>query len=388
MRSYSWLNTTNKIVQSYDGSMPLAAWLKQFFKADKKFGSKDRKQISHLCYCYYRTGNAFQNLDAEERILTATFLCSTERNKVLEELMPDWNEQVSLSLVEKIDLLSAQEAIKNIFPLNDELSNEIDVSAFGLSLLKQPDLFLRLRPGKKEKVLKQLQIASIDFDWCSDDCVRLPNQTKLDEIIKLDKDAVVQDCNSQRVLDVLKNSKLKTLNSKLSVWDCCAASGGKSILFYDRFPNSHLTVSDVRESILFNLRKRFNKAGITKYGHFVADLTLPNIPIDKNFDVVICDAPCSGSGTWARTPQQLAFFNKEKIDHYSNLQKNIVLNAGKAIKHGGYFLYITCSVFKKENEEVVDFIRENLPLTLVEKQYLKGYDKKADTLFVALFSQL
>lgn len=302
--------------------------------------------------------------------------------------MPDWNEQVSLSLVEKIDLLSAQEAIKNIFPLNDELSNEIDVSAFGLSLLKQPDLFLRLRPGKKEKVLKQLQIAFIDFDWCSDDCVRLPNQTKLHEIIKLDKDAVVQDCNSQRVLDVLKNSKLKTLNSKLSVWDCCAASGGKSILFFDCFTNLHLMVSDVRESILFNLRKRFSRAGIIKYDHFVADLTLENISINKSFDVVICDAPCSGSGTWARTPEQLAFFNKEKIDHYSNLQKNIALNAGKAIKHGGYFLYITCSVLKKENEEVVDCIRKNLPLTLVEKQYLKGYDKKADTLFVALFSQL
>ena len=68
-----------------------------------------------------------------------------------------------------------------------------------------------------------------------------------------------------------------------------------------------------------------------------------------------------------------------------NLQKKIVANTAKAVRKGGYFLYMTCSVFKKENEEVVEFLQSNTSLQLQEMQYLKGYDKKADTLFTALF---
>jgi len=48
-------------------------------------------------------------------------------------------------------------------------------------------------------------------------------------------------------------------------------------------------------------------------------------------------------------------------------------------------LYITCSVFKNENEEVVKFISEQLSLQLLNMEYLKGYNQKADTLFTALF---
>ncbi|HYK56845.1 MAG TPA: Fmu (Sun) domain-containing protein, partial [Flavisolibacter sp.] len=103
------------------------------------------------------------------------------------------------------------------------------------------------------------------------------------------------------------------------------------------------------------------------------------------FDLVICDAPCSGSGTWSRTPEQLKFFKKEKIEQYAQLQKSIALNAAKSVKLQGYFLYITCSVFKKENEEVVAFIKANTPLQLVSSKYFMGYDRRADTLFAALF---
>src|SRR6476619_5508999 len=109
------------------------------------------------------------------------------------------------------------------------------------------------------------------------------------------------------------------------MWDCCAASGGKSILFHDNFPNSVITVSDIRERILFNIDKRFQLAGIKNYKKFLADLTTgyhnPN-----EYDLIICDAPCSGSGTWSRSPEQLHFFKKEAIEKYANLQKAISKN--------------------------------------------------------------
>jgi 16S rRNA (cytosine967-C5)-methyltransferase len=386
MRSHSYLNTTKKIIQSYDGNIPLTSWLKQFFKADKKFGSRDRKEISHACYCFYRSGNGFKNLNEEEQILVALFLCSNSSTKILEELKSEWSEKLSLPLNEKINLLSVVDEIKNIFPLTNELSKEIDGQEFNLSFLIQPDLYLRIRPGRKEKVLQQLDISRIDFALLNDNCIQLNNQSKVDEVLCIDEDVVIQDLNSQKTIEPFVNYKPQTANPKLSAWDCCAASGGKSILFHDHFPDSQLTVSDIRESILINLKKRFQKAGIRSSQSFVADISSERFSINKRFDLIICDAPCSGSGTWSRTPEQLHFFKKEKIDHYASLQKKIVSNASKALKKNGFLLYITCSVFKKENEEVVRFIQNKLSLQLKSMQYLKGYDKKADTLFVALFS--
>lgn len=388
MRSHSYLNTAKRIIDTYDGMAPLASWLKQFFKSEKKFGSRDRKEISHACYCFYRLGNALKDLDIDEQILTALFLCSNSSNKVLEELKPDWNKNISLSIDKKIGFVSTQDEVKNIFPFPEDVSNEIELYLFNLSFLIQPDLYLRIRPGKKkEKIIHQLESSSLEFTL-NDDCIQLSNQSKIDEVLNVDEDVVIQDLNSQKTIELFENYQLPTPNFKLSIWDCCAASGGKSILFHDHFPNSYLTVSDVRETILINLQKRFKKAGIKNYDWFITDVSSPQFLINKKFDLVICDAPCSGSGTWSRTPEQLHFFKKEKIEHYTDLQKKIVSSVAKALKKDGYFLYITCSVFEKENEQLVEYIQKNLALQFKSMRYLKGYDKKADTLFVALFSAL
>ena len=63
----------------------------------------------------------------------------------------------------------------------------------------------------------------------------------------------------------------------------------------------------------------------------------------------------------------------------------IVANAIPHLQKDGIFIYITCSVFKKENEEIVNFIKEKFHLRLVQMELLKGYDKKADSMFTAAF---
>jgi 16S rRNA (cytosine967-C5)-methyltransferase len=145
-------------------------------------------------------------------------------------------------------------------------------------------------------------------------------------------------------------------------------------------------VSDKRKNILKNLDARFVKAGIKSYNSFIADLSANSFSIDKNsFDLIIADVPCSGSGTWARTPEQLKFFRQEKIEQYALLQQQIISNVISSLAKGGYMLYITCSVFARENEENVNFIQKNLNLQLIKSDYLKGYQMQADTLFAALF---
>lgn len=378
------MNTAKKLITACSGGEPLAVYLKKYFAANKQHGSKDRKQITALCYNFYRLGRAMPGSPVEERILTGTFLCGNAPGEFLQFHRPDWNAAIEQPLSEKINIAGLD--IYELFPWKDELSEGADLFLFSSSFLIQPDLFLRLRPGKKVAVLKKLQEAGLLFDLRGDDCIALPNNTKLDGIIEPDKEAVVQDFNSRQVLNILKNP-LSGIRLPIAVWDCCAASGGKSLLAYDLLDGKiQLTVSDIRESILSNLKERFSTAGIKNYNIEVADLQTTNYkPQTSNFQLIICDAPCTGSGTWSRTPEQLYFFEKKAIGEYAEKQKQIVCNVIPHLQQNGIFIYITCSVFKQENEEVADFIKEKFHLRLLQMELLKGYDKKADSMFTAAF---
>jgi 16S rRNA (cytosine967-C5)-methyltransferase len=245
----------------------------------------------------------------------------------------------------------------------------------------------------EELVKQKLSAAAIGFDEISGNCLALTNTTNVDEVIVLDKEAVVQDYNSQRTGEFFEKfipvSKLKGNN--LSAWDCCAASGGKSILLYDILKGRvNLSVSDLRSSILHNLDLRFRRAGIKKYINFTADLAADGHTLhtgSNGYDIIICDAPCSGSGTWARTPEQHYFFAKAQISIYAALQQKIAAAAIKHLKPGGLFFYITCSVFKQENEDQVIFLQGS-GLRLLQAELLAGWDKKADSMFIAVFEAI
>jgi 16S rRNA (cytosine967-C5)-methyltransferase len=393
MRYHSYLNSAKTIIDSYKGDVPLAAFLKKYFNAHKKYGGKDRKQIATLCYHFYRLGKALPQLPVEEKIIAATFLCEDTSNDFLRFHKPEWNEIITKPLAEKIAI--AGFTTEDVFPWAEALSEGMDAELFRYSFFKQPGLFLRLRPEKKDIVTKKLQDAGIEFNMPYDDCLALPNSTKVDNILELDKEVVVQDLNSQKVLNFMKDqgSGIKVqesgITNSISVWDCCAASGGKSILAYDILEGQlDLTVSDIRESILSNLKNRFETAGIKNYNSFVADLADVNFQLPTaNCQLLICDAPCTGSGTWSRTPEQLYYLKRKTIDVYVAMQQQIVSNVIPHLQTGGLFIYITCSVFKNENEDMVNFIKEKFHLQLLQMELLKGYDQKADTMFTAVFKK-
>ncbi len=397
-----YIKTAVEFIQNYDGAVPLNHYLKSKFSIEKKYGSKDRKYISHLCYAYFRLGHFLKDINEEERIKAALFLSGSGEWKVVfgEDWLLNWHPDMDKRVTFIEDRY--QQNISAIFPLQEELSDEIDKQPFILSHLTQPSIFIRVRPGKHDEVEAKLLKANISFTKITSDCLAFENGTKLEDVLEINKEYVIQDMNSQRVGEFMK-SKIKNQKSKIKVWDCCAASGGKAIMAYDLIPQIQLTVSDIRPSIIHNLNNRLKEAGIENYHSFVADLSYgrdvsSDQQINKTsshlftqltnqlFDLIICDAPCTGSGTWSRTPEQLYFFKPEEIIRYSSLQKKITSNVIPFIKRGGHLLYITCSVFKKENEEVVEFIEKQLGLNLVKMELLKGYDKRADTLFAALFT--
>ncbi len=122
-----------------------------------------------------------------------------------------------------------------------------------------------------------------------------------------------------------------------------------------------------------------------KYQKKLLDLTKNVDPELHNyaFDGIILDAPCSGSGTWGRTPEMISQFQPQKIEFFQHLQQSIARNVVKYLKPGKPLIYITCSAFKAENEDAVDFMVKELGMELEKMDILKGYQHRADTMFVA-----
>lgn len=384
---YSHIQTAKDILGLYEGREPFHHFIKGYFKEYKKFGSRDRKQISQLCYKYFRLGKSLPGHSFEERMVAALFLASRDPSLYLELLQPEWflEQQRNPGTPEKLRFVGSHDPSFNaadIFSFSNPLSEGIDATKFFLSHLDQPYLFLRARPGRLEHVLNSIKDHP-GFLYAEGNCLAFENNTNIEELLHINRDVVIQDRSSQEIERFFPGFEN---GITMEVWDACAASGGKSILAADHYERIKLTVSDKRDSILFNLQQRLKAAGIQVKHGFTADLSVPGGWKDSSlYDLVIADVPCSGSGTWGRTPENLVYFDAQKIEEYQFLQKSILSNLMESVKPGGGLLYITCSVFRQENEDVVSSVIPGQKFEPVRQGVIAGYERRSDTMFASLW---
>lgn len=384
MRVEHQIRAFEQVFNGYQGAMPLHRYLFAYFKQNKQMGSSDRRWATRYIYSYFRLGKSISTLATLERLAVADFLCNQTPSLIVEKYLPDWFDKFELELDKKIALVQQKYPafkLTEVFAFKAPISDGIEEADFLNSFFIQPDLFIRVRGTHIQAVLNQLQAANVPFLEIGDEAIALPNGTKLEQIVSDPRLYQIQDLSSQYTGNYFKPNKYDYW------WDACAASGGKSLLLHSMEPTVNLLVSDLRESSLLNLQERFQLAGIKKYQIKTMDLLQNNDQVlhDYEFDGILLDAPCSGSGTWGRTPEMLCFFEQHKVENYSKLQRSIASNVVKYLKPGKPLIYMTCSVFKAENEDVVNYLLENFDLKLEQMELVKGYHKKADSMFVARF---
>ncbi|MGF1923221.1 MAG: RsmB/NOP family class I SAM-dependent RNA methyltransferase [Bacteroidia bacterium] len=387
MRVEHHIRAFEQIRSNYDGVLPLHRFLFTYFKQNKQMGSSDRRWATRYIYSFFRLGKALPLVEPLERLAIADFLCHNTPSLIVEHYLKELSAQASSPLEEKIDhiqKLYPAFKVEDVFVFHASLSGSIDREPFLSSFFIQPNLFIRVKGTHIQAVINQLREKGVEVEELTENALSLPNGTKLEELLPDHRLYQVQDLSSQKTGTYFKPAKYDYW------WDCCAASGGKSLLLHDMEPNIELLVSDVRENSLNNLDERFKLAGIKKYQKKVIDLLQNNDQIlhHYEFDGILLDAPCSGSGTWARTPEMLYYFEKYKIDNYVKLQKAFAANVIKYLKVGKPLIYMTCSVFKAENEDIVQFITDNYPVKLEAMELIKGYNDRADSMFVARFTKL
>ncbi|WP_316808918.1 RsmB/NOP family class I SAM-dependent RNA methyltransferase [Pedobacter agri] len=381
MRADHQLRAFEQILNTYDGNLPLHRFLPGYFKQNKQMGSSDRRWATRHIYSFFRLGKALPNLPREERLCIADFLCHETLSAVVAQNSPSLQSDIQLPLGEKIKIIAEKYPdfnLEDVFPFGDELSEGINKIEFFTSFFRQPDLFIRVASADVKSIITTLEAADITVNQVSKTALALPNGTKLETVLK-EGTYQVQDLSSQYTGTYFEPNKWDKW------WDCCAASGGKSLLLHSLEPVVELLVTDLRESVLMNLDERFRLAGIRKYHKKELDLLKNNDQVlhHYQFDGIILDAPCTGAGTWGRTPEMLTFFEEKKINQFAAIQKAIGPNVVKYLKPGKPLIYITCSAFAAENEAVVQHLTDTLPLTLEKMEVIKGYQNNADTMFVA-----
>ena len=163
----------------------------------------------------------------------------------------------------------------------------------------------------------------------------------------------VQDCAA----------KLSVLCAKLpknaKVLDCCAAPGGKSFAAAIAMDGTgSVTSCDIHEHKTALIQKGAERLGISLDVH-LQDGAVFNPVWENAFDTVIADVPCSGYGIIRKKPD-IRYKDPDTMLELPALQKKILQNQSRYVKPGGVLLYSTCTLLKRENEEIVEeFLKEN-----------------------------
>lgn len=157
------------------------------------------------------------------------------------------------------------------------------------------------------------------------------------------------------------------------VLDLCAAPGGKATELGARLQGKGLLVAnDISNSRAKALLKNLELMGI------------PNIYVTSEnpeklvkyfpefFDKILVDAPCSGEGMFRREPKMISYWEEQGPEYYSEIQKNLILQAADMLRPGGKLMFSTCTFSDLENEGTIHWLLENRPEMKVIS--MEGYD--------------
>ena len=373
MRYYrSRFQSALALLQEYSYPEPFHIASKNFFKKQKKFGSKDRKAIADICYTYFRTGLSFSHLSLQEGLLLSGLFLDMTR-------VDDWNAwSKELGYSHQLDADFFDKGQSQSY-ITQKLGIPIRLYPEGL-LMKD---FAHYADSKNIRFRPK--------NWAkdhTDDVSRKLGVVGVRELAvnqQLEDTTQVQDLSSQYICSQMR------IDDTQSVWDMCSGSGGKSLNLSGQYRASFY-LSDVRPGILQNAKARFKSMfydalfGTADLSKPISEIKFGNQTVKHNFfDVILADVPCTGSGTWFRIPENFTHFDYKKLGSYADRQKQLARNGLPFLKKGGKFYYITCSVFAAENEEVRAWIEENTSLQLVNEIAFDGIAQKADGMYMAEF---
>ena len=237
------------------------------------------------------------------------------------------------------------------------------------SLLKRAPLDLRVNIAKasREELLKDFPNAAPTelSPWG----IRLPPDSHVDDQPAFAAGLVeVQDEGSQLI------ALACAAKSGERIVDLCAGAGGKSLALAAAAPEAQILATDSNRARLSKLPPRANRAG----AHVETRLLNPPKEIDElsdwrgEADVVLVDAPCSGSGTWRRNPEGRWRLNPDRLDRLIATQERLIDIGTEMVRPGGSLVYAVCSLLSREGAGQIERFLERHSSWISEESAIAG----------------
>ncbi len=363
------------IMSEYEkNSFPLDNVLRFYFRSNKAIGSKDRKEICFIIYGMMRWRSLLD-------YLLPSPTNWSERAKLFQEFDPkEYFQKENIPIYKRVSFPKAYfELLQNSHGLektkeiclhsNEEAPTTIRVNA--------------IKTTRDQMLQKWHDLYPLTV--CKQSSQGLTFQKKYNFFAMQEfKDGLfeVQDEGSQLLAELLE------VSPKEHVLDYCSGSGGKTLAFAHKMQGKgQIYLHDIRPKALFEAKKRLKRAGIQN-AQLVTSDKLKKKGYSEKMDWILLDVPCSGSGTLRRNPDMKWKFAQDNLDTLVTEQRDIFAKAMPLLKSGGKIVYSTCSLFKEENRDQVEYFLQTHPVTLI-KEPLQTFPtpNQMDGFFGAVFEK-
>lgn len=401
-RALSYANTIlHLFTQVMEKKQPADRVVGEYFRVNKKHGSKDRRVIRESLFALFRwwgwlnkfsthTGTCTVNTGTQSWFTMLTLNARLESHS-WEPFIAAWT---GFSGQKQALILDADTPLETVSAKCDWLASQFPAISFTTddlvpewfwqtcpiqdaeqrlamvqALSSRPPIWARVQNiATNEAIAKlaKLDITATASEYFSDSISLGHKSINLNGMsLYREGELEIQDLGSQVVGQICNPSPNDNW------WDTCSGAGGKSLqlrslmLAKDKQARGTIIVSDVRRKPLEELAKRAKRAGFK--GITASPWKSDDLPVPHNhFDGVLVDAPCSCTGTWRRNPDMRWIDGIEAVQDKPDLQLDIISRSSQAVKIGGTLVYATCSLSPLENEDVVNaFLAKHADFTLV-----------------------
>lgn len=365
-------------------NQPLDRFFKDWGRRHRYAGSKDRAYIKDLVFYIMRQRSVLAWKARSDEVRSLVFAAlKSQYGMDLESIKSLCNggtyspeplseeENKSLEAIDLADVSSAPLAVRANLP--EWVLEEIgalcaDVDTDAVKLAERAPVDLRINTIKTDtpKLQSALLAEGIETELCRYSPYGLRLQTTED---KKERKLEQLDAFTRGWFEIQdEGSQLAALlvdaQPGQQALDLCAGAGGKSLSLAAMMGNKgQILACDISDKRLAEARKRIQRAGVRNVQCKCIDAeettkaSLGTTLGDAQFDRIVLDVPCSGSGAWRRAPDAKWRLRPDDLQKYAKIQDDLLECVADRVKPQGRLVYITCSLFSVENEQrIIQFL--------------------------------
>lgn len=360
--------------QVWQDRYPADNIIKEYMRARKYIGSKDRKFITNTIWniIRHRSRLEFDCGCREPRMLLLTYLKDEDFDIIAD------GSKYGLAPLTKEEKDKLNNLNQDVYPDYVEkecpqwLYEKMDNPALAVALNNTASADVRVNMASREDIKEKLQKEGLFFAPTpySPYGLRSSERLNLQNCIAYQNGEIeVQDESSQL------GGILCDVRPQHKIIDYCCGGGGKSLLLGALLKNEGVIYAhDKNKKRMDGLAERAKRLGITDIK--VTD----SLKEQDKFDRFIIDAPCSGSGTWRRSPDAKYRLTQKQLEGIKSAQAEILETAAHHLADGGRIIYMTCSVLPEENEMQIEaFLGKHPELSVVNMREL--WERKLEKIY-------